>query len=1049
MAALNGNKGMLAAFYRLSAVLSAVFTALIVSSMLLIFYHEHQEAAGLAKIRAVATFNKDQAFRTWVAKHGGVYVPITKDTPPNPYLSHIPERDIITPSGRHLTLMNPAYVMRETMEQYYTHDGVKGHITGLNPMNPGNAPDLWEQKALETLKGGEEEVMDVVKLRGKQVLRYMKPMVVQEECQKCHGGYRKGDIKGGVGIIVPMDPYIAYENRTKTFLGFSHLFVWLLGMTGIGLGFVKGKSGIIKSLQADDALRKSKKTLDEAERMAHLGSWEFDIERNELIWSDEMYRILGLEPQEFGATYEAFLDVVHPDDREYVNQAYRTSVQNGLSYDVVHRIIRRSDGEVGYVHEKCEHIRDKGGKVIRSIGMGHDITKQKQAEKELAERVMLAEFTAEIGNALTMPGDLRRVLRQCVESFVRQLNAAFARIWTFNEKENILELQASAGIYTDINGSFSRLSLGESKVGMIALERKAYLTNTVIGDPCVLDHDWVRREGLRSFAGHPLVIGDRLIGVVAMFSREPLTEATLKALSGIADETAIGIQQKQYEEKLLKLSAVVEQSPATIVITDTAGNIEFVNPKFAQLTGYLPEETLGRHTRMLKSGNTPPEVYESLWATITSGAVWHGEFESRKKNGELFWEAATISPIKNNEGTITHFVAIKDDITGRKKLEGQLRQSQKMEAVGLLAGGVAHDFNNMLMAIVGYGNVLRMKLEEDHPLSDHIDKLLAAADRAAGLTQSLLAFSRKQVMDSRPVNLNEIIRRVEKFVARIIGEDIEIRTSYRKDPLNIIADSGQIEQVLMNLAANARDAMPHGGSFSIVTDSIEIDRNYIDVHGFGEPGTFALILASDTGKGMDAATRQRVFEPFFTTKEVGKGTGLGLSVTYGIIKQHNGYINIYSEPDKGTTFRIYLPLAEATAVERNEPLPQLRPRGGSETILLAEDEADLRTLARQVLTEFGYRVIEAVDGEDAVSRYTEHKEEIQLLLLDIIMPKKNGKDAYDEIRKMGGEVRTIFLSGYPPDMIRKNGILGSEFDLVMKPISPQNLLKKIREVLDK
>lgn len=508
-------------------------------------------------------------------------------------------------------------------------------------------------------------------------------------------------------------------------------------------------------------------------------------------------------------------------------------------------------------------------------------------------------------------------------------------------------------------------------------------------------------------------------------------------------------RRKETDAELLKLSAAIEQSPVSIVITDAKGNIEYVNPKFTQMTGYLPEEVLGKNPRIMKSGETSFPEYKRLWTTIRSGKVWSGEFHNQKKNGELFWEYATISPVRNQEGVVTHYVAIKEDITERKKLEAQLRQSQKMEAIGLLAGGIAHDFNNMLMAIIGYGSILQMKMAEDDPLRLNVEKMLAAADRAAGLTRSLLTFSRKQEINLQPVNLNEIIRTVEKFLTRIIGEDIDFQMTFGEDPLNVNVDCGQIEQVLMNLLTNARDAMPHGGSLSIITGSAEIGIDYIKDYGYGEPGRYALISVTDSGTGMDAATVQRIFEPFFTTKEMGKGTGLGLSIVYGIITQHEGYINVRSEPGKGTTFQVYLPLLKGGKVVGTEFSPQTPLPVGTETILLVEDEAAIRQMEKEILTEFGYTVIEAVDGEDAVCKFKENRESIRLLLFDLIMPIKSGKDAYDEIRKMGSDVRAIFVSGYPPEAAQKNGMRAEGVDLIMKPVSPQNLLRKIREVLDK
>jgi CheY-like chemotaxis protein len=361
---------------------------------------------------------------------------------------------------------------------------------------------------------------------------------------------------------------------------------------------------------------------------------------------------------------------------------------------------------------------------------------------------------------------------------------------------------------------------------------------------------------------------------------------------------------------------------------------------------------------------------------------------------------------------------------------------------------VAHDFNNILTAIVGYGQVALMKMAKDDPLRFNIERMLEGADRAAHLTQSLLAFGRKQVMDRKPVDMNEIIKKVERFLLRIIGEDIEFKTLFDEGTVNILADSGQIEQVLMNFATNARDAMPNGGTFTIAVGKTKIDEEFIRVHGFGQPGIFAMITASDTGNGMDDETRRKIFEPFFTTKELGKGTGLGLAVVYGIIKQHNGYINVYSEPRKGTTFRIYLPVIAAGVTEEKQTTESELLRSGTETILLAEDDESVRLLERTLLDEFGYKVIVAIDGEDAVKKFTENKEKIQLLLFDLIMPKKSGKEAYDEIKKIRPDIKTIFLSGYSPDVIREKVMLEKEARLVFKPISPVVLLRTVRETLD-
>jgi len=333
---------------------------------------------------------------------------------------------------------------------------------------------------------------------------------------------------------------------------------------------------------------------------------------------------------------------------------------------------------------------------------------------------------------------------------------------------------------------------------------------------------------------------------------------------------------------------------------------------------------------------------------------------------------------------------------------------------------------------------------QDSPFKSYIDDILAASQRAANLTRSLLAFSRKQEITLKQENLNEIVKRIDKLLLRVIGEDIEFKSIMADEELPIMADWSQIEQVLMNLATNARDAMPDGGVLTLRTERADIKGKLSG--STVPPGEYAVIVVSDTGTGMDEETKKRIFEPFFTSKEMGKGTGLGLSIVYGIIKQHDGEINVYSEPGKGTTFKVYLKLVK-TRAKSAEAAPVAAPVGGAETILVAEDDSPVRRFVRTILEEYGYTVIEAVDGEDAVSKFIENKDKIQLLILDVIMPKKNGKEAYEEIRKVRNDVPVLFSSGYTADIISKKGILEEGFNFISKPISSSLLLSKVREIL--
>lgn len=416
------------------------------------------------------------------------------------------------------------------------------------------------------------------------------------------------------------------------------------------------------------------------------------------------------------------------------------------------------------------------------------------------------------------------------------------------------------------------------------------------------------------------------------------------------------------------------------------------------------------------------------------------------KDGRLRWIRNTPVPHFDPEGQLIAYDGLISDITEYKKLEDQFHHAQKMEAVGALAGGISHDFNNILTAVIGYGDILQRQLAHDHAARHNVDQILLAAEKAANLVHGLLAFSRKQVMNPRPVDLNRIIINVEKLLSRLITEDITLRVRLTERETVIMADQGQIDQILMNLVTNARDAMPKGGALTIETAIMDMDMNFLKEHGFGARGHYVMVSISDTGTGMDEQSRQRIFEPFYTTKPMGKGTGLGLSIVYGIVKQHNGFLELQSKLGKGTTFRIYFPLIEEKAQE-SPGIARLLAMGENQTVLVADDDLQVRSVINIILNKSGYRVIEAENGEAAVQQFRKNPDGIDLLVLDIVMPRMNGLDAYEEIRKLRPDVKVIFISGYTADVIDQKGAGYEDLNIVAKPISPNNLLLKIRETL--
>ncbi len=506
-------------------------------------------------------------------------------------------------------------------------------------------------------------------------------------------------------------------------------------------------------------------------------------------------------------------------------------------------------------------------------------------------------------------------------------------------------------------------------------------------------------------------------------------------------EDALRQREEQYR-------TLVETSPDVIYTISFEDNtFRSVNTTFEAVTGWTREEWIGRSFLEIVHPDDRQLALTLHRDAENAGGIYRSELRWLTRTGEYRAMEVTSAALGNN-GDVVGRLGIARDITERNAMEEQLRHAVKMQAVGQLAGGIAHDFNNILSIIINASDLLLMDIEEGSPLRTHAEMVLAAAERGARLTQNLLTFSRKQILSLRPGDLNEIIRNVEPLIARLIREDLAFTLELAPGALPCLVDTIQIEQVLMNLAANASDAMPRGGLLTLSTGRLSMNGEFRRIHGFGQDGEYAVLRVEDTGIGMDVRTRERVFEPFFTTKDVGKGTGLGLAMVFGTVKQHRGYIEVRSELGRGTSFVIYLPLIARTADASRSTAGGRRPDGGTETILIAEDDDDLRTMMKNVLSGAGYRVIEARDGEDAVDAFRKHQDGVSLLLFDVIMPRKNGKQAYDAIRGLQSDVRCLFLSGYTADIINRTGIAEDEGAFLQKPVSPAVLLKKVRDILD-
>jgi len=514
-------------------------------------------------------------------------------------------------------------------------------------------------------------------------------------------------------------------------------------------------------------------------------------------------------------------------------------------------------------------------------------------------------------------------------------------------------------------------------------------------------------------------------------------------------------ESKQAEEVLQKSEAkfrtIFERVAAGIGLVDIRGRLIESNSALQGILGYSGEEL---RNRVFNEFTHPDDAAEdmNLFKELLAGKRDYYQREKRflRKDGEVVWSLQNVSLVRGSEGQSQFTICMVEDITEHKRLENHFLQSQKMETVGRLAGGIAHDFNNILTVIKGYSQLLLNELSEDHPLRDNVEEIRKSTERAENLTRQLLAFSRRQVMEMKVIDLNDLLRNLEKMLCRVIGEDIELTTLLAEDLGRVKFDPGQIEQVILNLAVNARDAMPSGGKLTLETANVELDEAYACSHISVVPGQYVLLSVSDTGGGMPPEVKDRIFEPFFTTKGKGKGTGLGLSTVYGIVKQSGGNIWVYSEPGKGTTFKIYLPRVEEEVdalPRRDEPsdLPK-----GNETILLVEDDSSVRDLAVRFLRGQGYTILEATNGNEAIRiARKSKKEKVHLLLTDMVMPQMGGKELVERFRSIHPEIKVLFISGYTDTAITHHGLSEPNTALLQKPFSLTSLAKKVREVLDK
>ncbi|HUJ41833.1 MAG TPA: PAS domain S-box protein [Candidatus Acidoferrales bacterium] len=665
---------------------------------------------------------------------------------------------------------------------------------------------------------------------------------------------------------------------------------------------------------------------------------------------------------------------------------------------------------------RVEPLRDTAGNVVGCLGLSLDVSETKRLENESVIRARELDEASRTLAALVSHAPVAIIALDESET-VRIWNPAAEEMFGWKAAEVMGKVHpAVPGERTEeFRVLFDLLRQGG---GVYAMETQRRRKDGQILDVSLSASGVCVGSGLGRSGGDLLII------------------AVLTDITG----------RKRAEAEMLRLTTAVEQAAESVMIADTNGIIRYVNPAFCAVTGYTREEAVGHRTNLLRSGRHDAEFYDRLWKAVLSGQTWRGEFENRRKDGNLVPMEACITPVRGPRGGITSFICISQDVSERRTLEGQLLEAQKFEAIGQLAGGIAHDFNNVLAAILGMAELGQMEAPEGTRIRERLQKICHHAGRAVALTRQLLAFSRRQQLERRPINLNLCINEVTSLISESLGKDVEVKTELAPELASIHADPSQIEQVLMNLSVNARDAMPRGGQLTFTTGTVRLDADACRGRPGMSPGEFVELSVADTGTGMDATTLGRIFEPFFTTKPPGLGTGLGLATAYGVVKQHGGFIEVDSALGAGTSFHLYFPVAMAAEREAEAPQSAEPVRGGTETILLAEDHEGLRELVRESLQGLGYQVLAANDGQEALDLFRRHAGKVDLLVLDVVMPRLRGPDVYQRIRELNPLIPVLFCTGYNPDSAQGEAL--SSHPVLQKPYPALELARAVRQLLD-
>ncbi len=790
-----------------------------------------------------------------------------------------------------------------------------------------------------------------------------------------------------------------------------HLSSTPIDANNLSLGVTFTALDITERKKALAAIQKNEQRLQLALEGADLGMWDWNIQSNEVYFCPRYFAMFGYGPTELPHILETWKDLIHPEERNLVQQQILAILKSKSGLWSQEFRMRTKGGQYIWVLGRGKIVESSSdGRPLRAAGTILDITRDKEIARNLYDRE-------------------KEIIRAKSE-WERTFDAIPDIVTIQDDNLNIIRANQAACAALD------------SPFGAI-IDRHCYELFRGSKEPCP---DCPLLKTKADFSTYSREMFHEKLGKTFLVSAAPVfdKQGELEYIAHVAKDISA---LKRLEEDRIRLAAAIDQASETVVVTDLAGTIQYVNPAFEQLTGYSRAEVIGENPRILNSGKQEPAFFKSMWATLLQGKVWKGQLINRKKDGSLFEEDGTISPVLDSDGKISNFVAVRRDVSREVSLEKQLRQAMKMEAIGTLAGGIAHDFNNILAAILGYGEMARTQLSGNDPVRKDLDQVIRAGSRAADLVKQILTFSRQGEDDFRPLKAQFIVKEVLKLLRSSLPTTIHLEETITADSGPISADPSQIHQVLMNLCTNAKHALGDAGGTLIVSlTEVEVTDSHLIVDCPQLlPGTYLDLKVSDTGCGMDEMTQAKIFDPFFTTKEKGQGTGLGLSVVHGIIKQHKGEITVASKPGHGSIFHIYLPVIDAEIDTSETVLDKIT--GGSERILLVDDEPTIIDMLERMVSRLGYAVTAFDSSNEALVWYQKNPGDVDLVITDMTMPEMTGIDLARNLMVLRPELPVILCTGFSEIIDESKAKSLGVREYVMKPVDTRTMAKAIRSAL--